>query len=152
MIIARYFVARYYEQEIYSPYDYVGAKLGPARPSDNHRAVPLSGRCSAREPGFHHGIRAKRCRRASSHQRDLGTRQLSLAGWTLIGGMVTVIWTDVIQFIVVVIGVHCRAHCIHRLCTGLAGGGGSCGDGDRQSFKSLISASIPPLAIRFGAG
>lgn len=109
--IAWWLVPAYYEQEIYSPYDWVGKRLGePVR-----RMMTLFGAVG--------GVLAQAARvyltavvleilmgeRLHAWEQASGIPSIALSiglitafavAWTWIGGIVTVVWTDVLLFLV----------------------------------------------------
>jgi SSS family solute:Na+ symporter len=103
VLVAVLLVKTYYEHEIYSPYDWVGGRLGPRV---KHATTGL----------FFLGAILGQGARLFITASVLGVvADLDLVpaiwlmgafgiGWTLLGGMVTVIWTDVIQFVVIFLG------------------------------------------------
>ena len=97
IIVARFFVRVYYEKEIYSPYDYMGMRLG------------LSAKTLATVFFTVGSILAQSVRvLVAAIPLKVVTGMplwvciviigLFAIGWTLMGGMRTVIWTDVMQF------------------------------------------------------
>ncbi len=103
VIIARYFVDRYYEQEIYSPYDYVGTRLGP-RVRQTTTALFFIGAVLGQGARLYITAFVLSVVAGLSLTSAIWIMGAFAIGWTLIGGMVTVIWTDVIQFIVIILG------------------------------------------------
>ena len=103
VVVAQYFVRKYYEREIYSPYDYVGSRLGPRLKHVTTGLFFL---------GAILGQGARLFIAASVLQVVTGRGLLTSiwlmgvlgVGWTMLGGMTTVVWTDVIQFSIVVLG------------------------------------------------
>ncbi len=102
-VIARYFVTRYYEQEIYSPYDYVGARLGP-RVRQTTTALFFVGAVLGQGARLYISAFVLSVVAGIGLTSAIWLMGAFAIGWTLIGGMVTVIWTDVIQFVVIVCG------------------------------------------------
>ena len=102
-IIARYFIKRYYENEIYSPYDYVGARLGP-RVRQTTTALFFVGAVLGQGARLYITAYVLSVVAGIELTSAIWAMGAFSVGWTLIGGMVTVIWTDVIQFIVIIIG------------------------------------------------
>lgn len=101
VIIGVWFVPAFYEQEIYSPYDYVGNRLGaPARTTTTLLFVL----------GAILGQSVRVLLTALILQEITGlplAASIWIIGlvaivWTLLGGITTVIWTDAIQFLVFV--------------------------------------------------
>jgi SSS family transporter len=103
VIIGLYFVPKYYEREIYSPYDYLETRLGVGIKKLT-TALFLLGAVLGQ------GARLYITAFVLSAVTGLGlVPSIWIIGafsvcWTLLGGMTTVIWTDVIQFLVFTIG------------------------------------------------
>lgn len=103
IIVAYCFVPRFYEDEIYSPYDFAGKKMGP-RVKQATTSLFLIGAVLGQ------GARLYITAFVLSFVADIQfLTAIWLIGafsicWTLIGGMTSVIWTDVIQFGIVIIG------------------------------------------------
>jgi SSS family solute:Na+ symporter len=103
IIVAYYFVPRFYENEIYSPYDYAGKRMGP-RVKHATTSLFLIGAVLGQ------GARLYITAFVLSFVADIDFYlAIWLIGafsvcWTLIGGMTSVIWTDVIQFGIVIVG------------------------------------------------
>ncbi len=101
VIIGLWFVPAFYEREIYSPYDYIGQRLGnPARTATT--CLFLLG-----------GVLAQSARvlLTAVILEEITGLPLSASiwvigavavGWTLLGGISIVIWTDLIQFVLFV--------------------------------------------------
>ena len=97
VLVAKFFVPVFYEQEIYSPYDYMGRRLGGAVKSLATVVFTL---------GSILGQSVRVFVAAIPLQVVTGLPiwiciiiiGLFAIGWTLMGGMRTVIWTDVMQF------------------------------------------------------
>ncbi|MCH2060730.1 MAG: hypothetical protein MK183_08890 [Verrucomicrobiales bacterium] len=103
VIVAGFFVRLYYQREIYSPYDFMGLRLG------------LSVKTLATVFFTIGSILAQSVRvLVAAIPLKVVTGMplwaciviigLFAIGWTLMGGMRTVIWTDVMQFVLFVIG------------------------------------------------
>jgi SSS family solute:Na+ symporter len=103
-VIAWVFVPRYYEREIYSPYDYMGARLGP----QVHR---LTSAFFVLGAVLGQGVRVYTTALVLEVVAgfDIATSIWVIGAfavfWTLLGGITTVIWTDVVQFVVMVFGI-----------------------------------------------
>ena len=104
LVVGLWFVRAFYEREIYSPYDYVGNRLGlPARTVTTWLFVL----------GAVLGQSVRVLLTALILQLISGipvTASIWVIGvfaavWTLLGGITTVIWTDVIQFFVFLIAM-----------------------------------------------
>lgn len=102
-IVGYWLVPKYFEEEIYSPYDYMGSKLGEGV----RRLVTV-----LFSLGAILGQSVRVLVTALILQTVTGMSMsaciLAIGGfaliWTLMGGMQTVIWTDVIQFCVFILG------------------------------------------------
>jgi SSS family transporter len=103
VVIGLYFVPRYFQQEIYSPYDYLGQCLG-AGVKKTTTGLFFVGAILGQ------GARLYVTAFVLSVITGLElTPSIWIIGafsvcWTLLGGMTTVIWTDVIQFGVLILG------------------------------------------------
>lgn len=102
-IVGLYFVPRFYEKEIYSPYDYVGNRLG-SRVKTTTTGLFLVGAVLGQ------GARLYTSAFALAIVADvpLPTAIWMMGGfsvlWAMIGGITMVIWTDVIQFAILMTG------------------------------------------------
>ncbi|MEM0896985.1 MAG: hypothetical protein AAGJ79_08860 [Verrucomicrobiota bacterium] len=103
VIVAKFIVRVYYEREIYSPYDYMGLRLG------------LSAKTLATVIFTIGSILAQSVRvLVAAIPLKIVTGMplwccimiigIFAIGWTLMGGMRTVIWTDVMQFVLFAVG------------------------------------------------
>lgn len=118
IIVAAFFVKIYFQREIYSPYDYMGIRLGNGVKvlatifftigsilGQSVRvlvaAIPLK---------VVTGMNIEWC---------IIVIGIFAIGWTLMGGMRTVIWTDVMQFLLFVIG---GVIALFWLINGISGG------------------------------
>jgi len=103
VIVAWFFIKVYYEQEIYSPYDYMGRRLGNAAKTI---ATVLFTVGSILGQSVRVLVAALPLRVVTN--LDLATCILIIGAfavlWTLMGGMRTVIWTDVMQFFLFIAG------------------------------------------------
>jgi SSS family transporter len=103
IIIGLYFVPRYYEREIYSPYDYLERRLGLGVKKVT-TGLFLVGAVLGQ------GARLYITAFVLSAITNLDLiSSIWIIGafsvcWALLGGMTTVIWTDVIQFLVFTVG------------------------------------------------
>ncbi len=99
VLVAWWFLPRFYESELYSPYEYIGQKLGPGA----HR---LAGYLFMVGGILGQGTRVLLTAIVLQVVTGLDIyAAIWLVGvaaliWTVMGGIVTVIWTDVIQFLV----------------------------------------------------
>ncbi len=103
VLIGLLFVPRYYEEEIYSPYDYMGRKLGPRVKSVTTLLFFVGGVLGQGARVF---VTAFILSVAAGIDFVLSIWLIGAFAvcWTLLGGITTVIWTDVIQFVVLMIG------------------------------------------------
>jgi solute:Na+ symporter, SSS family len=103
VLVAWWFVKVYYEQEIFSPYDYMGRRLGSGAKT---LATVLFTIGSILGQSVRVLVAALPLRVVTN--LDLGWCILIIGlfavGWTLMGGMRTVIWTDVVQFVIFLSG------------------------------------------------
>ncbi len=103
VVIGYVFVPVFYRREIYSPYQYIGERLGPAADRTT-TALFFLGAFLAQ------GARLYLAALVLDAITDMGIPQaIALLGavsivWTCIGGINTVIWTDVIQFGILFLG------------------------------------------------
>jgi len=113
-LVGYIFIPAYYEQEIYSPYEYIGNKLGmPARKMTSYLFM-IGG---ALGQGTRVLLTAMVLRiltkevfpewmssRMAIHSSIWFVGAFAVL-WTFMGGIVTVIWTDVVQFLIFVFSV-----------------------------------------------
>ncbi len=102
-LVAKWFVRVYYEQEIYSPYDYMGNRLGsPAK----MLATVLFTLGSVLGQSVRVLVAAIPLRVVTGLPIEWSIVIIGVfaIGWTLMGGMQTVIWTDVMQFLLFAVG------------------------------------------------
>ena len=102
-LVARWFVKVYYEQEIYSPYDYMGNRLGSGAKT---LATVLFTLGSVLGQSVRVLVAAIPLRVVTGLPIEWSILIIGLfaIGWTLMGGMQTVIWTDVMQFLLFAVG------------------------------------------------
>jgi Na+/proline symporter len=99
LIVGLIFVRAFYEREIYSPYDYVGARLGaPARTATTWLFV--LGAVLGQSVRVLLTAKILELISGIPMSGSIWLIGAFAAGWTLLGGITTVIWTDVIQFFV----------------------------------------------------
>jgi SSS family transporter len=101
VIIGLWFVPAFYEREIYSPYDYVGDRLGaPARTATT--LLFMLGAVLGQSVRVL--LTALILQEITGLPLPVSIWIIGLVAviWTLLGGITTVIWTDVIQFCVFV--------------------------------------------------
>jgi SSS family solute:Na+ symporter len=103
IMVAWFFVPRFYEQEIYSPYDYMARRLGaPVKAL----ATVLFFLGAILGQSVRVLVAAIPLRVVTGLPIELCIVLIGLFAllWTLMGGMRTVIWTDVVQFFVFAFG------------------------------------------------
>ncbi len=120
IVVALYFVPAFYQGEIYSPYDFMGRRLG--RPAKT-LATCLFTLGSILAQSVRVLVAAIPLQVVTDFpiQWCIIIIGLVAIGWTLMGGMQTVIWTDVMQFGLFVFG---GVLALVWLISGLAGGWG----------------------------
>lgn len=124
-IIARFFVAKwfvkvYYEQEIYSPYDYMGNRIGKGA---KMLATVLFTLGSVLGQSVRVLVAAIPLKVVTGLPIEISIIIIGVfaIGWTLMGGMQTVIWTDVMQFLLFAVG---GTVALFWLVSGIDGGWG----------------------------
>lgn len=103
VIVGVYFVKVFYEREIFSPYDYMQDRLGPGARTLTTFLFFIS---SVLGQSVRLLVTALILRTVTGLGFELCIVIIGLfaIGWTLMGGMTTVIWTDVIQFFIFLLG------------------------------------------------
>lgn len=115
ILVGYILVPAYYEREIYSPYDYVGHRLGRRARTTTTVLFTLGGLLgqSARVYLTAVVVVVLMNDQLAWLTQTLGLNELAWAvvlimlvstAWTLLGGMTTVVWTDVILFLAFVLG------------------------------------------------
>lgn len=102
-LVARWFVKVYYEQEIYSPYDYMGNRLGSGAKMLATVMFTLGSVLGQSVRVLVAAIPLKVVTGLPIEWSILIIGVIAV-GWTLMGGMQTVIWTDVMQFLLFAVG------------------------------------------------
>ena len=117
-LVARWFVKVYFEREIYSPYDYMGNQLGSGA---KIVATVLFTLGSVLGQSVRVLVAAIPLRVVTGLPIEWSILIIGVfaIGWTLMGGMQTVIWTDVMQFLLFAIGGMVALFC---LVAGVDGG------------------------------
>ncbi|MFH1417132.1 MAG: sodium/solute symporter [Planctomycetota bacterium] len=150
IIIGLYFIPAYYQREIYSPYDYMGKQLG-------HRVKKITTLLFFVGAILGQGARIYVTAFVISVVTGFNlTVSIWIMGafsicWTLLGGMTTVIWTDVIQFCVLFVGA------LLVLCYSVSAAPGSTGEivstaSQAGKFQVLDFSTDPTLAYTFWCG
>ncbi|NNC99262.1 MAG: sodium/solute symporter [Gammaproteobacteria bacterium] len=141
VLVGWFFVRVYYENEIYSPYDYMGMRLGNAAKTLTTILFTIG------------SILAQSVRvLIAAIPLELVTGMpfwlciiiigLFAIGWTLMGGMRTVIWTDVMQFILFLVG---GVLCFIVIAMNLDGGWDTIVDtGNRFDRFRIIDGRLDP--------
>jgi len=120
-LMARFFIGAYYEADVYNPYDFIAKKLGE-RVGHLTRVLFVIGAVLGQ------GIRLLSTALILSVITgfSLGTCIWIIGAfavlWAWFGGVTTVIWTDVLQFVVFILGaLLALAWLLHLVPDGLAG-------------------------------
>lgn len=110
-LVARWFVKVYYEQEIYSPYDYMGNRLGSGA---KMLATVLFTLGSVLGQSVRVLVAAIPLKVVTGLPIEISILIIGVfaIGWTLMGGMQTVIWTDVMQFLLFAVGGTVALFCL----------------------------------------
>ena len=103
IIVGIYFVRLYYEREIYSPYDYIGNSLGSHAKSATTVLFWLGAILGQSVRVLVTAIILKAAT-GLPVEACIAIVGVFAILWTLMGGMKTVIWTDVVQFFIFFIG------------------------------------------------
>lgn len=103
VLVAIYFVPAFYEGEIYSPYDFMGRRLG--RPAKTLATCLFTlGSILAQSVRVLVAAIPLQVVTGLSIWWCIVIIGIIAIGWTLMGGMQTVIWTDVMQFFIFALG------------------------------------------------
>ncbi len=103
VLMAFLFIGPYYERKIYSPYDFIRNRLGSGQ-SQIASVLFVAGAILG------HGVRLLTVGIVLSVVVDVPLElSVLIIGafavlWTLMGGITTVVWTDLVQFVIVVLG------------------------------------------------
>ena len=97
IIVGYFFVRVFYEREIYSPYDYIGNQLGEGAKRLATLIFQIGGILGQSVRVLVAALALKVVTPLEFHE-CIWIIGLFAVGWTLMGGMRTVIWTDVMQF------------------------------------------------------
>jgi SSS family transporter len=103
VLIGLYFVPKYYEREIYSPYEYLARCLG-AEVKRVTTGLFLVGAVLGQGARLYVTAFVLSAVTGLDLVSCIWVIGAFSIAWTLLGGMTTVIWTDVIQFIVFTVG------------------------------------------------
>jgi len=102
-IIGYFFIPAYYEREIYSPYEYMGRQLGP-RVKNITTGLFMIGGILAQGARVYIAAKALQVVTGTDVTTSIVIIGAVSVGWTIMGGITTVVWTDAIQFLLFVIG------------------------------------------------
>ncbi|WP_428388017.1 sodium:solute symporter family transporter [Mucisphaera sp.] len=115
LIVAFILVPAYYKREIYSPYDYMGHRLGDSAKWVTTMLFSLGGVLGQSARVYLTAVILELVMAEQLAQIEaitgidpiitaIGIIGVVAIGWTIMGGIATVIWTDVMLFIVFVVG------------------------------------------------
>jgi len=102
-IIGYFFIPAYYEREIYSPYEYMGRQLGP-RVRNVTTGLFMIGGILAQGARVYIAAKALQVVTGTDVATSIVIIGAVSIGWTVMGGITTVVWTDAIQFLLFVFG------------------------------------------------
>jgi len=103
LLIARYLLPRYYEREYYSPYDFMGDRLGPVVGRVTAGLFMVGGVLGQSVRVYATALVIELLTGWSMGQSILVIAAFAIL-WTWMGGVAAVIWTDFVQFFVLVLG------------------------------------------------
>ena len=103
VIVAKWFVPKFFEEEIYSPYDYMGRRIGAGAKKLATVIFTIGSILGQSVRVFVAAIPLKVVT-GLPIEVCIVIIGLFAIGWTLMGGMRTVIWTDVMQFALFTVG------------------------------------------------
>ena len=97
VLVGMYFVKAFYERDIYSPYDYMGNRLGSGVKKMATILFQIGGILGQSVRVLVAALALRVVTQLEFHH-CIWIIGVFAIGWTLMGGMQTVIWTDVMQF------------------------------------------------------
>ncbi|HWL93822.1 MAG TPA: hypothetical protein VNT79_09830 [Phycisphaerae bacterium] len=103
LIVGLFFVPRYYEQEIYSPYDFMGNQLGPRVRTATTLLFFVGGTLGQGARILVTSVLLQVVAGIDVYSAIACLGAFGIA-WSFIGGITTVVWTDVAQFVILVVG------------------------------------------------
>lgn len=103
LLIARYLLPRYYEREYYSPYDFMSDRLGPMVGRVTAGLFMVGGVLGQSVRVYATALVIELLTGWSMGQSILVIAAFAIL-WTWMGGVAAVIWTDFVQFFVLVFG------------------------------------------------
>ena len=102
-IIGYFFIPVYYRREIYSPYEYMGRQLGP-RVKNITSGLFMVGGILAQGARVYIAAKALQVVTGTDTTTSIIIIGVVSIGWTIMGGITTVIWTDAIQCLLFTVG------------------------------------------------
>lgn len=102
-IIGYFFIPVYYRREIYSPYEYMGHQLGP-RVRNITTGLFMIGGILAQGARVYIAAKALQVITGTDTATSIIIIGAVSIGWTIMGGIATVIWTDAIQCLLFTLG------------------------------------------------
>ena len=102
-VIGYFFVPVYYRREIYSPYEYMGHQLGP-RVRGISTGLFMIGGILAQGARVYIAAKALQVVTGTDTATSIIIIGAVSIGWTIMGGITTVIWTDAIQCLLFMLG------------------------------------------------
>ena len=103
MLIARYLIPRYYQADYYSPYDYMSDRLG-AGIGRLTAGLFIVGGILGQSVRVYATALVFELLTGWSMAESITVIALFAILWTWMGGVATVIWTDVVQFFILIAG------------------------------------------------
>lgn len=103
LLIARFLIPRYYEQEFYSPYDYISQRLGATAGRLTAMMFILGGILGQSVRVYATALVLELLTGWTMGLSILVIAVFAIL-WTWMGGVAAVIWTDLVQFLVLVVG------------------------------------------------
>lgn len=103
VVIGYFFIPVYYQHEIYSPYEYMGNQLGP-RVRNLTTGLFMIGGILAQGARVYIAAKALQVITGTDTTTSIVIIGVVSIGWTIMGGITTVIWTDAIQFVLFTVG------------------------------------------------
>jgi len=102
-VIGYFFIPVYYRREIYSPYEYMGHQLGP-RVRNITTGLFMVGGILAQGARVYIAAKALQVITGTDTATSIIIIGTVSIGWTIMGGIATVIWTDAIQCLLFTLG------------------------------------------------
>lgn len=149
LLIARLLIPRYYEQEFYSPYDYISQRLGATAGRLTAMMFILGGILGQSVRVYATALVLELLTGWTMGLSILVIAVFAIL-WTWMGGVAAVIWTDLVQFLVLVVG---GVAALTFMITSLPDGFATLWDLGRQDNKlTVLNLSTDPrVAFTFWA-